>query len=745
MVERTDFSSFVHHETPDLASMTIAVEGIHCAACIGRIEGGMKALPGVQYARLNVTTNRLNLSWNEGKIEPTQIFEKLQQLGFEGHPFQQRLVELDDQKQSNFLLRCVGVAGFAAMNIMLLSISVWAGHDGDISPETRDFFHWLSALVALPAAAYAGRPFFISAVSALKTRSLNMDVPISLGVILALAMSVVETIDHAEHAYFDSAVMLLFFLLCGRYLDQLMRRRTRAVVATLAAMKGEMAHRIEANGELVAIPASALHTGDRLLLRAGDRVPADVIVLSGSTSVDEALVTGETLPRPAGKADMIYAGSVNLSGAVTVKVVTAGNGTLIDEVERLLEKAVSGKSVYTRLADRAAQLYAPLVHLTAACTLLGWLLAGHTTHDAIIAAIAVLIITCPCALALAVPVVQVVAAGTLFKSGILFNSSDALERMAHVNTVVFDKTGTLTLPEARVVNAATIDPPLLEMAARLALSSHHPMARSLACEALDRRPFENAVEEPGYGVRALIDGDEARLGSLSFCGQADNTKIVFNQVAISQIAFSWRDYHLRIEIEQALRPDAIESISVLRKMGLELHILSGDRPEAVEPIAKTLGIETWSGGLKPADKIRRIEEWKAAGKYVMMVGDGLNDAPALAAAHVSMSPISATDLTKAHADAVFLGERIQPVADVLNMAARARSLMIQNLWLAVVYNAIAVPLAIGGYVTPLIAAAAMSGSSILVTLNSLRAQRYAQLSTIRYKALEVLPNASCCG
>jgi Cu2+-exporting ATPase len=360
-----------------------------------------------------------------------------------------------------------------------------------------------------------------------------------------------------------------------------------------------------------------------------------------------------------------------------------------------------------------------VVHATAALTCIGWLIAGYPVHDAIVTAIAVLIITCPCALALAIPAVQVVAAGSLFRSNVILNAGDAIERLAEADTVVFDKTGTLTLPEPRVVHADRIDADLLQMAARLALSTHHPLATAVAREATTRVPYEGAVEEPGRGVRAIVDGVEARAGSAAFCGVPE----VVSMPGLSHIYFTRDGNSAAIAVAQSLRPDAVETIARLRALGLDLRILSGDRAAAVAPVAAALGISKWGAGLKPADKIGLIEDLKREGRRVLMVGDGLNDAPSLAAAHVSLSPISAADLTQAQADAVFLGERLAPVADTVIVARRARALMSQNLWLAVVYNAIAVPVAIVGLVTPLIAALAMSGSSLLVTLNALRARR----------------------
>jgi Cu2+-exporting ATPase len=407
---------------------------------------------------------------------------------------------------------------------------------------------------------------------------------------------------------------------------------------------------------------------------------------------------------------------MNYSGALTLKVTAAGGAALIDEIEKLMDKAASAKSRTMRLADRASRVYAPIVHLTAALTFIGWLIAGASVHDAVVTAIAVLIITCPCALALAIPAVQVVASGALFRANIILNTGDAIERLAEIGTVVFDKTGTLTLLEPRLVNATALDPDLLQKAARLALSSRHPLAVALSREAATRTPFDGAIEVPGQGVHAVIDGVEARLGGAEFCDV-----VTANVSNASAICFRHGKRFDVIAIAQKLRSDAVEVVKALRGRGFDLCILSGDRAEAVAPIARALGIENWQGGLKPAEKIARIEEWKAHGRRMLMVGDGLNDAPSLAAAHVSLSPISAADVTQAQADAVFLGERLKPVLDAVVIARRARSLMTENLWLAAIYNAIAVPIAIAGAVTPLIAALAMSGSSLLVTLNALRA------------------------
>jgi P-type Cu2+ transporter len=715
MNEVLDLSLYVRPAGDGTLGMELAIDGIACGACIARVEGAVKRVPGVTEARLNFTNRRLHVAWADGAVKPAEILQSLEASGYHGHRFIPLRAEQEEAAEARRLTRCLAVAGFATMNIMLLSVSVWSGSVTDITPETRDFFHWASALIALPAAAYAGRPFFASAWRALKSRALNMDVPISLGVILALSMSLVETANHAEHAYFDSALMLLFFLLVGRALDHAMRRKTRAVAGNLAALRADTAHRFM-GGELVSVPVAVLKSGDRLLVKPGERVPADGIVLRGNSEIDESIVTGETARRRIGPGNTVYAGCTNYSGALTLQVTAAGGSSLIDEIENLLNKAASAKSRTMRLADRASRIYAPVVHLTAALTLVGWLIAGASIHDALITAIAVLIITCPCALALAIPAVQVVASGALFRSGVILNTGDAMERLADVDTVIFDKTGTLTLPEPRVINAAVLDTSLLQEAARLALSSRHPLAVALAREAVTRAPLDGAIEHPGQGVCTVIDGVEVRLGSPEFCDVVET-----HRSDASVICFRHGKRFATIAIAQKLRPDAVDVVRSLRERGLDFCILSGDRAEAVAPVAKVLGIDCWQAGLKPAEKIARIEEWKAHGCRIVMVGDGLNDAPSLAAAHVSLSPISAADLTQAQADAVFLGERLKPVLDAVSIGSRARLLMAENLWLAAIYNAIAVPIAIAGGVTPLIAALAMSGSSLLVTLNALRA------------------------
>jgi Cu2+-exporting ATPase len=721
MGAQPDFSHFVKTDAEGRSRLDLAIDGITCAACLPDIETAMKRLPGVKLARLNLTSHRLALTFDAGQVEPGRFTGALEAIGYRAYPFEQRQVEADEQARFNLLLKCLGVAAFAAMNIMLFSVSVWSGQATSLPPETRDFFHFVSALIALPAAAYAGQPFFTSAWASIRQGRLNMDVPITIGVTLALGLSVYETQHHAEHAYFDSAVMLLTFLLAGRVLDQAMRRRTRAAAGNLAALKGENALRYETRDgvdELALVPVAALAAGDRLLVRAGERVPADGVIREGVSAVDESAITGETEAKPVRAGDNVYAGTVNGEGALTIDVTAAGHAALIDEAARLIEQAGAARSRYMQLSDRVSQLYAPAVHLTALLTGLFWyFLLGASAHDALVIAISVLIITCPCALALAVPTVQAMASGAYFRSGLFLNDAKGLEKLGEIDTVVFDKTGTLTLPQPGVANADEIPADLLDLAGRLARSSHHPLALALARSLRAGPPLPEARETPGQGVAAAHDGGELRLGSARFCAAES---LVVPETEASSIYLRSSDRVVRLAIRQSPRPDAAKIIAHLRDKGLELHILSGDRAEAVAPVAAALGVQDWRAGQKPADKIAFIEELKARGRKVLMVGDGLNDAPALAAAYASISPIDAVHLTQTQADAVFLGDKLAPVAAAVAIARRARGLMTQNLTFAIAYNVIAVPMAMAGQASPLFAALAMSGSSILVTLNALR-------------------------
>src|SRR5215469_6477527 len=362
MAEIRDLSHFVRHLDGGLARMELAVDGIVCGACMRVIESGLAAMPDITLARVNLTDRRVAVEWRDGKVDPVRLIDRLSELGYRAYPYDAGRAATDAEQETRTLLRCLGVAAFATMNIMLLSVAVWSGNASDISPEQRDFFHWLSALIALPAAAYAGRPFFHSALRAVATRRLNMDVPISIGVLLALGMSAVETLHHATHAYFDSALMLLTFLLVGRTLEQAMRRRTRAVAGNLAALRAETATKFVSPTELAVVPVASIHPGDLVLVRPGERIAVDGVVTEGRSEIDQSLVTGETLPICVAKDCIVYAGTLNVSGALRVSIRTAEHDRPRDRVTRMLHRVREARTRDVRFADRAVRLYAPMVH-----------------------------------------------------------------------------------------------------------------------------------------------------------------------------------------------------------------------------------------------------------------------------------------------------------------------------------------------------------------------------------------------
>lgn len=686
----------------------LSVPGVHCAACILAIERKLKGLAGVTAARVNLSTKRVSVKWR-GQ-EPPPIVEALAGIGYPAHLFDEGAEKRDGVLSE--LIRATAVAGFAASNIMLLSVSVWSGADG----ATRDLFHWVSALIALPALVFAGRVFYRSAWNALRHGRMNMDVPIAIGVTLAYAMSLYETVDHGEHAYFDASVTLLFFLLIGRTLDHVMRNRARAAVLGLSRLAPQGAMVLDADGGRDYRPVAEIVPGARLLVAAGERIPVDAEVVAGSSDLDCSLVTGEAAPQSVGVGSEVRAGTLNLTGPVTLVARRAAADSFLAEMTRMMEAAEGGRARYRRLAERVSALYAPVVHLTALVTFLGWMAVDGDWRKAMAIAIAVLIITCPCALGLAVPIVQVMAARRLFENGVMVKDGGAMERLDEIDTVVFDKTGTLTLGRPRLVNGAAIAPEHLETAAGLASGSRHPVSRAIASACARIAHLDKVREVPGFGMEGWRGDGKWRLGRAAWAlsGTAPGSD---GEGAVLSL-----DGRLaaRFEIEDELRPGAAAATSALREDGKTLMILSGDGFRNCQAVASQLGIEDFRAGLLPAEKVARIAGLAGQGSKVLMVGDGLNDAPALAAAHVSMAPATAADIGRNAADFVFLHESLEAVPLTIGVAKRAGELIRQNIALAVVYNAVAVPVAILGYVTPLIAAAAMSGSSLLVIANALR-------------------------
>ncbi len=695
-----------------METSVLAVPGMHCAGCMSKIERGLGALPEVESARVNLTSRMVTVT-HDAALDDCRLVEELARIGFEAKRRPKETVKPFSAVKP--LLGPLAVAAFAGMNIMLLSVSIWSGAEG----TTRELFHWISAMIALPAVAYAGRPFFKSAWGALSHGTTNMDVPISIGVITACGLSVYEVVTGGEHAWFDGALMLLAFLLAGRVLDAMMRDRARHAVDALLGQAAQGALVLQEGGTLEWIASEHLQPGMVMRVAAGERLAADGEIITGASQFDQSLLTGETRPVPRQLGDEVLAGTLNLNSPVDVKVSHAGRDTTLAEIAWLMEASTQNRSRYVRIADRAARLYAPAVHSLAALAVAGWLIAGAGWYQSLVIGVAVLIITCPCALGLAVPVAQVVASGSLMRAGIMVKDGSALERLAMVDRVLFDKTGTLTLgkpvPDQSVLDAFSTD----EARVALALASHsrHPLSKALAQQLMLRgvvpAGLAEVTEEPGRGMTGLWNGQRVELRRPE-------------GATTSGVALTIGERPTRlVPFADRLRDDARPAIEELARLGLSGSIISGDNEEAVSQIAGETGL-MGQANASPADKQTAISELQQSGAKVLMVGDGLNDGPALAAADASIAPGSASDVGMQAADFVFVQDSLLAIPRAIRASRATMRVVRQNFALAVGYNMLAVPMALLGMVTPLVAAIAMSASSLIVVANSLRLVRAAK-------------------
>ena len=686
--------------------LEFAVPDAHCASCIRSIETGLDALPQVKSARVNLSKRRVRVVFDPDQGRPADLAPAIRSSGYHTYVLDPSVDE-DGDPGLRELVKALAVAGFAAGNIMLFSVSVWSG----ANEATRDLFHWISAIIALPAIAYAGRPFFRSAWRAVRVGRTNMDVPITIGVFLATALSLYETINSGRHAYFDASATLLFFLLAGRTLEYLMRERARSAITNLARIAPRGATRVHEDGRREYLPLKEIEPGMVLELRVGDRVPVDSEVVGEGASFDTSIIDGESVPRTFSSGDEVMAGASNLGGLVQVIARKCSEESLLSRMVALMEAAEGAKTKRRRIADRAASVYAPIVHTIAILTFLGWGVFTGDWHNALMNAVAVLIITCPCALALAVPIVHVVAAGKLFEGGVLMKDGAALERAAEADSVAFDKTGTLTVGRPRLFDYHVEGSEAEAIAVALARASTHPLSQALV-QTLHSGDvaLTDLREVPGHGVEGTLDGARWRLGSRAWCGlgegDGDATAVWLSCDGVARATFRFED---------EVRADAREAVRQVTRLGLPVRLLSGDAPQPVASVAAKVGINVARARLLPEDKVADVERG-----HTMMVGDGINDAPALRAAHVSMAPSTAADIGRSAADFVFTGGQLGAVPLVIGTARRAASIVNQNLVLAIGYNAVAVPLAISGHVTPLVAAIAMSSSSIIVVANALR-------------------------
>jgi Cu2+-exporting ATPase len=674
---------------------------IHCAACIGKIERGLNTLKGVTFVRVNLSLKRLIV---EGSIDADRVLAALKDLGFEAYYLNQSGQSNKPDATGRTLLTRMAVAGFAMMNVMLLSVAVWSG----ATDSTRDLFHLISACITLPVIAYSGQPFFQNAWSALRVRRLNMDVPISLAILLAAIMSLYESLNSGHHAYFDAALSLTFFLLIGRYLDHQTRSAARSAAKELTALEVHTTQRIK-NGNLETIQVTAVNIGDQIMVPTGARVPVDGTLLSETAFLDRSILTGESSASAIDVNDTVNAGEINVGAPFELIATAIGENTSLRRMATLVDLAENGRNQYTTLADRAAQIYAPAVHLLALFAFLGWLFATGDFRLALNIAIAVLIITCPCALGLAVPAVSTAAISRLFSLGFLVKHATALERMADIDNIVFDKTGTLTQASLPTFNNFSAEEKSIALA--LAQVSFHPLSRAVynSLRTETAAPLDEIEEILGKGVKAIWNGQPVRLGQGAWLsGQFDGLGLRIGKRPAKQIQFS-----------ETIREGVVDA---LRDFEIPSEILTGDAQEPAKKVADTLGLNVKANATS-SDKIAHLIALSEAGQHTLMIGDGLNDTAALAVAHASIAPSTALEASRNAADIVLLKDSFADLPAVLHVAKAARKLSKQNFAIAALYNCIAVPFALAGFATPWAAALAMSLSSITVILNSQR-KRY---------------------
>lgn len=682
---------------PKDATHVLVLPGIHCAACIRGVESTLAAQAGVKGARVNLSLKRATVDaapW----VTAETLQDALAAAGFEAHILDADTSATHDTTGRGLILR-IGVAGFAMMNVMLLSVAVWSG----ATDVTRDLFHWISAMIALPAAMFSAQPFFQSAWGALSARRLNMDVPISLAILLASAMSLFETLVGGQHAYFDAALSLTFFLLVGRYLEHRTRSVARSAAADLAALEPSRVHLVRGD-TLVEMPLSAVQIDDLIEVKPGARVSVDGVVTKGEAQIDRSALTGESDPVSIKPGAALAAGEIVLDAPVRLRATAVGEDTTLRKMARLVEMAEAARGRYVGLADRAAEIYAPAVHILALLAFLGWSFGTGDLRFAMNVAIATLIITCPCALGLAVPAVATAATGRLYRLGFLVKSQTALERLSEIDTVVFDKTGTLT--ETRITVPDDLGQDQRDLLYSLAQVSDHPVSKAVAAalEGCETMPLEHVEEIKGAGTSAGWAGQHVFLGR----GRE------------GQCEFRTGDLCVELPRVECLRPGAKTAVAAFQNLGMRVELLTGDSAARGEAVAQDLGLAFVRSGVTPEEKAQHIRALADQGQRVLMVGDGLNDAAALAAAHASIAPASALDASRAAADVVLLERGLGGLPDAVRIARKSRRRILENFAIAAGYNAIAIPVALSGFATPLLAALAMSSSSITVLLNAMR-------------------------
>jgi len=609
------------------------------------------------------------------------------------------------------------------MQVMMFAVGLYAGDFQGIDPDMQRFLRLVSFIVTTPVVFYAARPFFAGAWRGIRTRKPGMDLPVSIAVGAAYTASVYATFSNGPAVWFDSVTMFVFFLTLGRFLEMRARHRSIDRTVALSSLVPNTATRVDEDSTSV-VPVSQLQAGDKVRIRAGDAIPADGVVVHGGSSVDEALLTGEARPQAKSVGDTVAAGSVNIDALITVSVTRTGSDTTLGTISRLSERARYTRPQYVTVADRVASYI--VVALLAVATLVAgyWYLAAP--DRAFVITLSVLVVTCPCALALATPAAFAAAGSRLSQLQLLVTNGNAIETLSRATCVIFDKTGTLTLGTPTITSVFVLDPIYTEqdcrlVAATLESASSHPLARAFAIDESSLADVSEHHVEVGQGVSGIIDGRHWRLGSAKFVGggvSSDDSVATQVYLAVDNCPVAW------FEVEDELRPRATQTIDALHDLDIRTALVSGDRQRAVEAVARQVGITNYHAECTPQRKLEIIQSAQRDGERVVMVGDGINDAPVLAGADTSIAPAHGAMLAQTSADVIMLGNSLAPLTTALRMSGSTMRVVRQNLAWAIIYNALALPLAAAGFVPPWLAAIGMSASSLIVVLNALRLSRF---------------------
>lgn len=718
----------------------LAIAGMHCASCAINIEKAVKALPGVLSADVNSTSGRARLVWSSVDTKPSIWMRAISKAGYQVMPATDALIHDDRRKNQRLMLWRLLVAGFCMLQVMMYAMPAYYAKPGEMTTDTINLMRWASWVLTLPVVLFSCGPFFKNALNDLKQRQISMDFPVALGISITFLVSTAATFEPTgwwgSEVYFDSLTMLVFFLLTGRWLELRMRDKTAGALDVLMRRLPSTIERLSANGQFERVAVRRLAVGDIVRVLPGESFPADGRIILGNTNADESLLTGESRPVSKNMGEEVIAGSHNLSSAVQVQVEKIGQSTRYAQIVTLMERAAVDKPRLALLADRIARPFLIMVLLAAAGSALYLWQVDHSR--ALMTAVAVLIVTCPCALSLATPAAMLTVSGALARSGVLVRRMQALEALTDIDTIVFDKTGTLTLDRMTIgkimTNGSLTEAQALQYAGAMAQHSLHPVSRALAeaakKESINDELVTHVQEVSGSGLVADSSLGRLKLGNAQYCQLQKDA--IANNHASNVYLVSESGWLASFEIVESIKPDAATSVSKVTQHGLLVEVLSGDRLIAVQRVADAVGIHHVYGDCSPQDKLIHIKALQQQGRKVLMVGDGLNDGPVLASAHASIAMGQAVPLAQSQSDFVVMSGELSMVSHLIEQAKRTMGIVKQNLIWAATYNAICVPLAVAGMLPAWLAGLGMALSSLIVIINA------ARLSTHKETRMEVV-------